>query len=185
LPYAIPTYNETELILLIKAGDKKAFAYLYENYSAALYGVILNIVKDEHLAEDVLQESFVKIWQKINLYDDHKGRMYTWLHQITHNTAIDKLRCKTQVMQKKVTGNEDHIRTGTEKNTETLGICALAQKLKPDLWAVINLSYYQGFTLLQISQILNIPLGTVKTRARRAILQLRKIYEPAQAAVVL
>ena len=87
-----PKLNESELLELLRRQDRKAFNYLYDNYSDALYGVILKVVRTEETAQDLLQEIFVKIWKNIAQYDSSKGRLFTWMLNIARNTSIDYLR---------------------------------------------------------------------------------------------
>src|SRR5215212_4004292 len=89
-----PTYGEHELVALLQKRDQKAFAYLYENYSAALYGIVHSIVADRESSNDVLQNVFVNIWKKIESYDASKGRLFTWMLNIARNASIDTLRSK-------------------------------------------------------------------------------------------
>ena len=86
------TYEEDELVAALRQKDNQAFSYLYEHYSGALYGVIRQIVVDTELSNDVLQESFVNIWRKMDSYDESKGRLFTWMLNIARNAAIDKTR---------------------------------------------------------------------------------------------
>ncbi|HVG12982.1 MAG TPA: sigma-70 family RNA polymerase sigma factor, partial [Flavisolibacter sp.] len=88
------TYEEGELIALLKNKDEQAFSYLYDNYAGALYGVVKQIVTDLEVGNDVLQEVFVSIWKKIDSYDATKGRLFTWMLNIARNAAIDKTRSK-------------------------------------------------------------------------------------------
>jgi RNA polymerase sigma-70 factor (ECF subfamily) len=83
---------EKEIVDLLENEDKKAISLLYEYYSDSLYGVILKIVTDEYIAQDVLQESFVKIWKNAKKYDPKKAKLFTWLYRVAYNTAIDKIR---------------------------------------------------------------------------------------------
>ena len=76
----------------LQNGDKAAFEQLYDRYADALYGMVIRMVKDEDLAKDVIQESFIKIWKNASKYDSHKASIFTWMYQVTRNTAIDKLR---------------------------------------------------------------------------------------------
>ena len=85
---------EQEITALLQKGDKKAITLLYENYADALYGVILKVISDEFIAQDVLQESFVKVWRKAKTYDAKKAKLFTWLYRIAYNTAIDKIRSR-------------------------------------------------------------------------------------------
>jgi RNA polymerase sigma-70 factor (ECF subfamily) len=79
---------------LILAKDQRAFTYVYDMYSKSLFAVISNLVSDREEAEDVLQETFVKIWKNIDSYNESKGRFYTWIVNIARNSSIDKLRSK-------------------------------------------------------------------------------------------
>ena len=79
---------------LLQQRNEKAFGYLYDNYSGALYGIVKSIVTDTEIANDVLQNVFVNIWRKIELYDAQKGRLFTWMLNIARNAAIDEVRSK-------------------------------------------------------------------------------------------
>ena len=83
---------EKEIVGLLKKGDKRAISIIYENYSSALYGVILKITINEEIAQDALQETFIKVWKNAKKYDSSKAKLFTWLFRIARNTAIDKLR---------------------------------------------------------------------------------------------
>ncbi len=86
--------TQEELLPLLLRKEEKAFTTLYDMYSKSLFSIITNLIKDREEAEDVLQEVFVKIWKNIDSYNQSKGRLYTWMLNITRNTAIDKLRSK-------------------------------------------------------------------------------------------
>lgn len=87
-------YSEQELIALLRQRNDRSFGYLYDNYAGALMGVISAIISDPETARDVLQESFINIWRRIDLYDPAKGRLFTWMMNVARNAAIDKLRSK-------------------------------------------------------------------------------------------
>lgn len=88
-------YSHDDLVILIKNRDQKAFAYLYDNYSKALFGVLYQIVADVEETEDILQKLFLKIWDNFESYDASKGRLYTWMLNIAKNLAIDYKRSKS------------------------------------------------------------------------------------------
>ena len=181
MPPVSATYNEEELVLLLKQQSREAFNYLYRQYAAVLFGVINKVVYDEQTAQDVLQDVFVKIWTNVNQYDPQKGRLYTWMINIARNSAIDKLRSKGEIMKGKIQTGEDvvnNIARGmkTEQLTDTIGLRKMVAGLKPEYEAIVSLAYFKGFTLDEISKTLEIPLGTVKTRMRHAIQQLREIF---------
>jgi RNA polymerase sigma factor (sigma-70 family) len=175
-------YNEEELVLLLKQQSREGFNYLYRQYSAVLYGVINKIVYDEQTAQDVLQEVFVKIWNNIGQYDAQKGRIYTWMINIARNAAIDKLRSKGEIMKGKIqTGdsvvNKLETSLRSEQKIDTIGLRKTVAGLKPEYEKIVDLAYFKGYTLDEVSKALEIPLGTVKTRMRSAIQQLRTIFD--------
>jgi RNA polymerase sigma-70 factor (ECF subfamily) len=179
---SVSTYSEEELVLLLGKQSREAFNYLYKQYSAVLYGVVCKVIYDEHSAQDVLQEVFVKIWNNIGQYDAKKGRIYTWMINIARNAAIDKLRSKGEIMKGKIQTGEDVVNNlergmKTEQATDTIGLRKMVGTLKPEYQTIVDLAYFKGYTLDEISKTLEIPLGTVKTRMRHAIQQLREVFK--------
>jgi RNA polymerase sigma factor (sigma-70 family) len=175
-------YSEEELVALLQRRDQTAFAYLYDNYSSALNGVIARMVDDTQLAEDILQETFVKIWNNFGQYDAAKGRLFTWMINITRNLTIDTLRSKGYKKQQKISQDENFVSSTQDKNFstskfDTIGIRKQVQNLKPDQKIIIDLAYFGGYTQEEISKEMSIPLGTVKTRMRTAIIELRKLLQ--------
>lgn len=174
------TYSEQELVFLLQQRNEKAFGYLYENYSGALYGIVNAIVTDKEMANDVLQNVFINIWRKIESYDATKGRLFTWMLNIARNAAIDEVRSKGyRDTQKNLPISESGDIPGavTAAVTEDVGLKKVLTKLKGELRVLVDMSYFQGFTHEEISKALNIPLGTVKTRIRSALIQLRTMIQ--------
>lgn len=164
----------------LKTKDELAFGYLYDHYCGALYSVIKQIVGDAEVSNDVLQETFVNIWRKIDLYDESKGRLFTWMLNIARNAAIDKTRSKSFQQANKIQpimdgdgANHPSVRMGVDD----FGLKKVLQKLKEEQRLLVDLSYFQGYTHEQISKALHIPLGTVKTRIRSALTQLRVLLQ--------
>jgi RNA polymerase sigma factor (sigma-70 family) len=173
-------YTEPELVTLLKKRSQTAFNYLYDNYSGALYGVILSILTDKELAGDVLQEVFVKIWRQIEQYDAEKGRLFTWMVNISRNASIDMLRSKgynSQKQNRELTENVYSAAGTVSTETDKIGLRKLVTGLKDDHKVLVELAYFQGYTQDEISKLLNVPLGTVKTRLRSALLQLRDLLK--------
>jgi RNA polymerase sigma factor (sigma-70 family) len=175
-------YSEEELVSLLQNHDEEAFSYLYDNYSAALFGIIYRKVEDKELAEDILQEVFVKIWNNFTNYDSMKGRLFTWMLSITRNFIIDKLRCKEYKKQSKIQNTENIIDNFVDNSSgverfDSLGIRKHLAHLKNDQKQIIDLAYFSCFTQGEIAKQLSIPLGTVKTRLRTAIIKLREILQ--------
>ena len=140
------------------------------------------MIDDEYVCEDILQEAFVKIWNNFEQYDSSKGRLFTWMINITRNLTIDTLRSKSYKKQQKISGDEYIVSNVQDKNLsitkfDTLGLSKEVQKLKPDQKIIIDLAYYNGYTQEEISKEMSIPLGTVKTRMRSAISELRKLIK--------
>jgi RNA polymerase sigma factor (sigma-70 family) len=143
--------------------------------------VILQLVPDPETARDVLQEVFMTVWQQIEKYDEKKGRLFTWLFRITRNTAINKLRSKTYKSQLKNETLDIYVNS-TESNhpltdrVNLIGLREQVHQLRKEYTDVIELSFYNGLTQEEVAKTLNIPLGTVKTRLRSALLELRKQF---------
>lgn len=173
------TYNEQELVLSLKAKDQQSFSYLYDNYSGALYSIVLQVVTDKELASDVLQEVFVNIWRKIESYDPTKGRLFTWMLNVARNLAIDMVRSKAYQNNQKnqelpETTYFDKAGSGsTQQSVDNIGLKKIVQQLKTEHRVLIDLAYFKGYTHEEIAEIENLPLGTVKTRIRSALTQLR------------
>jgi RNA polymerase sigma factor (sigma-70 family) len=171
------TYSEHELITALRAKDDQAFSYLYDHYSGSLYSIILQIVKSPEPANDVLQDVFVNIWRKIDSYDPIKGRLFTWMLNISRNASIDMLRSKNYQNSLKNQEITDNVYGGdqvTQTSIDSIGLTKFLGKLRPEQRVLIELAYFKGYTHDEIAQIEDIPLGTVKTRIRSALLQLRE-----------
>lgn len=162
--------------------DNKAFAYLYDNYAAALYSIILQIVNDAELANDVLQEVFVNIWRRIEQYDAGKGRLFTWMMNIARNASIDTLRSRSYQNSRKNQSIQENVDTMQvtdviQPGVDTIGLRKVLEKLKEEQRVLIELAYFKGYTHEEIAELEKIPLGTVKTRIRNALIQLRGLLK--------
>ena len=176
---SIIKYSEDELVVLLQQRNQDAFSYLYDNYAGALNATILKMVDNKQQAEDILQEAFVKIWNNFSSYDKSKGRLFTWMINLTKNLTIDTIRSKGYRKQMQISKDENSVievkdaSTGIDKY-DAMGIRKQLFSLKPALRDIIDLAYFGGFTQDEISKNLNIPIGTVKTRMRTALIELRK-----------
>lgn len=180
-PMSKPLADESALINGLTAGNTSAIKTLYDQYSGSLNGIITRIIANEEIAQDILQDTFVKIWRSITTYDPQKGRLFTWMANIARNLAIDHIRSKTH----RNNCQNDDIEENHHKverafnfsiNPDLLDIKKFVNTLRTDQKALINLIYFQGYTQSEAAEELNIPLGTVKTRVRISILALRKFY---------
>ena len=154
--------DQRDIVRGLKNGDKSALDALYDKYGSALFGVVVRILNDREVAEEVLQDTFLRIWNKCHYYDPVKGSLFTWMMQIARNLAINRSRkvdfskkTKTETIEKAVSVEESQL------NVETLDIKRNLSKL--------NENY-------RSAELLEIPLGTLKTRLQLGLRDLRKIY---------
>jgi len=180
---SIHTYpSEDLLVAAMKLGKQNAYSQLYDSYSHTLYGVISKIVRSEEYAPDVMQDSFVKIWKNIAHYDVQKSTLFTWMLNITRNTAIDFIRSKNYRASKENQNLEDSVnsielQTSNTQKEDLIGIKDKALSLDEKYSVLIEKLYFEGYTQEEVSEELNIPLGTVKTRVRKAMIELREILK--------
>ncbi len=167
---------EENVVTRLQKGNQQSFEEIYDKYSDSLYGLILRIVKQEDLAQDILQDCFVKIWQKAPSYDPSKGTIFTWMLNICRNKSIDSLRKTSR--EKTDNGIElERLDTGAENiNINTIGLKDILNNLSDDKRQIIEYLYFKGYTQQETADELDIPLGTVKTRSRGAIRDLKEYF---------
>ena len=187
--------EETELIRRIVLKEENALARLYDLYSKLLYSLIFRIIKKHEDAEEILQAIFLQVWDKAGLFDLQKGNVYSWLITLARNKAIDRIRSKTFKEQSRLSGLNRINEMVLEKNynlesnldvryimdeKERITIITKAlDELPAEQKKVIELAYYDGFTQMEISETLSVPLGTVKTRTRQALIKLENLLSKA------
>ena len=167
------------IVQLIRDRREEGLSQLYQNYSGAILHLILGIIPERSLDQEILQDTFVKIWEKIDLFDPDKGRLFTWMAQIARNTSLDK---------KRLAGYQNHRKTGSldatvydsetpgqEMSLADSGLADVLQRLDPIKGRLIELLYFQGYSQSEVAKKMDMPLGTVKTRARAGIVDLRKM----------
>ena len=175
--------SESILIEKLNQRDQQAFQWLYDQYSPALYGVVLRIVRDDEQAQDILQDIFVKIWKNLDAYDASKGRLFTWMLNVSRNTAIDALRARKAQPSGAIRTDEDNVHiVDRQHNTEQpspdhIGIQEIVGRLRPERKQLIDLVYFGGYTHEEAAEELNLPLGTVKTRIRAALQELKQLFK--------
>lgn len=176
--------SEEQLISLLLKKDEKGFNYLYDNYAAALFGVITRMVSSKEYADEIMQDVFVKIWKNIAQFDPEKGRLYTWMLNLARNTSIDYLRSKgfqneqkNQSIPESVNDSEHY---SIISDVDNIGVKNILLQLKPEWRELIDLAYYKGYTQQEIAERLDIPIGTIKTRTRNALIELKKLLKDHQ-----
>jgi RNA polymerase sigma factor (sigma-70 family) len=173
--------SDEALVSGLAAGDAAAATAFIRRFQARVYGMALTIVRDEGTAEDVAQETFVRAWKHAGTYDPRRGRVATWLLTIARNLAIDVVRVKTpepldpdlvtnKLQQAGVAGSPADQGSAPDERTRVRG--ALAE-LPPEQQRALFLAAYLGRTAQEIGELEGVPLGTVKTRIRTAMLKLR------------
>jgi len=180
-----PNNDIDSLVKLVQSKSERGFHTLYNKYCGALYGIIIKLVKRTDVADDLLQDTFVKIWKHIDTFDSSKETLYTWMLNIARNQAVDYLRSAThqkQLLQVEI----DLFSHCTDSiGNITSNSCAIefrdfknkALQLNPKYTEVIDLIYFYGWTQEQTAEILKLPLGTIKTRARKGLSLLKILYQ--------
>lgn len=166
------------LLIEMQNGSEKAFSKVYSLYSEAILGVIYTIVQDQDLSEEILQDVFVKVWNNSKSYNIEKGRFFTWVLNIARNASIDSVRSKAYKNSKKnlSTSNFVDILAGSDtlnQKTNAIGIRKFVDALKPTCIKIIDLLFFKGYTQVDAAEALEIPLGTLKTRNRNCMQDLR------------
>ena len=163
----------------LRNGDRAAFERLYDRYANALYGMVIRMVRDEDLAKDVIQESFIKIWKNASKYDPQKAKVFTWMYQVTRNTALDKLRQVKNRGEKEIQIKDSNVyNIGISGiNPDTVDLPEILNQIDEKYRQVIGVLFYGGMTQQEASDHLNLPLGTVKTRLKIGLRELRKVFK--------
>ena len=174
-------FSEEEIIALLQARDIRGIDILYDQYSNYIFGFIYKIVQSQEVAEIVLQDTYMKVWDKIATYSRVKGKLITWMINIAKNTAVDMTRSKNYKQTLKLI-SLDHIpATSNTMNMdikmENIDVRDIVGKLENKYQVIIELLYFKGFTHIEVAKELGIPLGTVKGRVRKAFKDIRIIFE--------
>ena len=165
--------------------DITALEVLYDRYSSLVYSVSLRVLRDTHLAEDVVQEVFIRLWRQPTSFDPARGRFISWLMSVTRNRSLDELRRVTRRARSEETNDEEpayeSVATSQDDPQSELilsevrtAVRAAMTRLPPAQRQVIELAYFGGLTHVEIAERTGDPLGTVKTRVRLGMRKLRE-----------
>jgi len=184
--------EEREWMAEVQAGDKKALGKLYNRYNRILFGMIYKVLRNREESEDLLQEVFVQAWEKADQYDPTRGTVYSFIVTMTRNKAIDRTRSKAYKNSKKDDQviNDDDFSLNLSHNSpnpeENMELNERAVKVREALGSlnkkereVLYISYFHGLSQTEISEKINIPLGTVKYRMRQGMIKLREMLVEA------
>lgn len=180
-----PIIDTKTLVEMIIAKNEKGFLILYERYSGALYGVLLKFVIRTELADELLQDTYVKIWKNIASFDPTRGTLFTWMLRIARNQAIDLLRSSRYQQQLRHVHLDDYLYQIDQTNKISTNLTDIdfndfrskaLKHLNQKQAEVIDMIFFYGWTYEQTATILKIPLGTVKTRARKGLGIIKILY---------
>jgi RNA polymerase sigma-70 factor (ECF subfamily) len=189
--------DDSALVALVARGDARALELIYERYSRGVYSLALRLLADATAAEEVVQETFLKLWRQPSAYQPTRGRLLPWLLSVAHHHAVDLLR-RRQLEQRHraatsalqdgdglvdilehlgLTSDDGDPQAGAATYDQRLAIGRALATLTVEQRLPLELAYYRGFTQYEIATLLGIPLGTIKTRMRLGLQQLRKVPE--------
>ncbi len=184
-----PDHLEEDRLLLARvvAGDQRAFVALFDRHGSQALGLALRICNNRTIAEDVVQESFLSIWQRAARFDPARGSVAAYLFSAVHNKAVDAVRHEASLRRR----DEAHVDPATETAGDEVveaawigvrrsEVGSAVARLSPVQREALELAYFEGLTYSEVARKLRIPLGTAKTRLRDGILQLRTLLPHLQ-----
>ncbi|HLY81081.1 MAG TPA: sigma-70 family RNA polymerase sigma factor, partial [Caulobacteraceae bacterium] len=164
------------LIAAAGADDRRAFKALYDATSRRLFAVALGILKRRELAEDVLQEAYVRVWTQARQFDPERGPALAWLSRIVRNLAIDQIR-RERGAHDDIADHADTLCAAAAPLAERADLSRGLARLRDDQRNILRLAFVQGYTHEELVDRLGVPLGTAKSRVRRGLEQLRAYFE--------
>jgi RNA polymerase sigma-70 factor (ECF subfamily) len=186
-----PLLADEDLISLVGDGDAEAFALLYDRHSRAAYSLAYRLMNGRQAAEDLLQDSFIKVWRSAGGYRVGRGSVRTWILSIVRNRAIDQFRSdasrrrtRDEVEASTPTSYPSEAFAETWRNTQQEQMREVLKMLPQEQLRILELAYFSGYTHVEIAERLSLPLGTVKGRMRLGLEKLRNHTELREMAVV-
>jgi len=177
--------QESQLISKLQEGDHMAFAKIYDKYSGALYHVLLKMTGQEALAKDLLQETFISVWNKSHQFNPEKGRFYTWAYRIARHKALNHLRSEKNLIQKEDLGVYIAEEQKEDLKAEISGLKGALLKLESHHRMAIDLIYFKGLTHVEAHRKMEVPLGTFKSYVQQAMRELKKQYKIVLSFIIL
>jgi RNA polymerase sigma-70 factor (ECF subfamily) len=181
---------DEDLIALVEAGDADAFATLYDRHSRAAFSLAYRMMGERQAAEDLAQDAFLKVWRGASSYRAERGSVRTWILSIVHNRGIDKLRSQAsrRKTQERIEASAPRSQPSeafadTWRNSQRDQVREALNTLPAEQLKILELAYFSGYTHVEISELLSLPLGTVKGRMRLGLKKIRDHFESRDAAV--
>ena len=181
---------DEDLISLVEAADAEAFATLYDRHSRAAFSLAYRMMGERQASEDLAQDAFLKVWRSASSYRAERGSVRTWILSIVHNRGIDQIRSQAsrRRTQEKIEASAPRSQPSeafaeTWRNTQRDQVREALNTLPPEQLKILELAYFSGYTHMEISDFLGLPLGTVKGRMRLGLKKIRDYFESRDAAV--
>ena len=169
-----------DLLKLCGLGDQNAFAQLYDAVSARVHGLAVRVVRDPAQAEEVAQEAFLEIWKNSGRFDPEKGSPLGWLLTIVHRKSVDRVRSAeastrrdTSYHHQNQPVEHDSTAEAAQASLEAHRVRAALESLTPIQREALQLAYFGGYTHTEVATMLELPVGTAKTRIRDGLIRLR------------
>lgn len=184
------TLADEDLISLAESGDAEAFAALYDRHGRAAYSLAYRMMGEKQAAEDLVQDVFLKVWRLAGSYRVERGSVRTWILSIVHNRGIDQIRSSASRRR-----TQDKIEASAAKsqpseafseawrNTQRDQVRDALTSLPPEQLKILELAYFSGYTHVEISELLDLPLGTVKGRMRLGLKKIKDYFDSRDMAV--
>jgi RNA polymerase sigma-70 factor, ECF subfamily len=181
---------DEDLISLVEAADTEAFATLYDRHSRAAFSLAYRMMGERQASEDLTQDAFLKVWRSASSYRAERGSVRTWILSIVHNRGIDQIRSQAsrRRTQEKIEASAPRSQPSeafaeTLRNSQREQVREALNTLPPEQLKILELAYFSGYTHVEISDLLRLPLGTVKGRMRLGLKKIRDYFESRDAAV--
>jgi RNA polymerase sigma-70 factor (ECF subfamily) len=181
---------DEDLISLVEAADAEAFATLYDRHSRAAFSLAYRMMGERQASEDLMQDAFLKVWRSAKSYRAERGSVRTWILSIVHNGGIDQIRSQAsrRRTQDKIEASAPRSQPSeafaeTLRNSQRDQVREALDTLPPEQLKILELAYFSGYTHVEISDLLRLPLGTVKGRMRLGLKKIRDYFESRDAAV--
>jgi RNA polymerase sigma-70 factor (ECF subfamily) len=181
---------DEDLISLVEAADAEAFATLYDRHSRAAFSLAYRMMGERQASEDLTQDAFLKVWRGASSYRADRGSVRTWILSIVHNRGIDQIRSQAsrRRTQEKIEASAPRSQPSeafaeTLRNSQRDQVREALNTLPPEQLKILELAYFSGYTHVELSDLLGLPLGTVKGRMRLGLKKIRDYFESRDAAV--
>lgn len=172
--------SSEDLLLRVARGDENAFSQLYDRVAPTVWGVARRVLRDSALAEDVTQEVLVEVWRKASKFDPQRGSALAWVTTLAHRRAVDRVRSEHATARREQLVSDRSVPAPYDEVSEQVGLRLERQQVRRCINTLtalqresVLLAFYRGYTYPEVATLLDVPLGTVKTRMRDGLIRLR------------